>query len=95
MARHFRTGIDTMIREAELEEMEKKWAAENQRIMSEHPAAAAPSEPSEPAAASVPAAVPAAATLPDDVAPGLFAPSEVPPAPVTSARRPGRKKAAP
>ena len=25
MARHFRSGFDTMIREAELEEMEKKW----------------------------------------------------------------------
>src|SRR4028118_1897730 len=37
MARHFRSGIDTMIREAELEEMEKKWKAENERIMREHP----------------------------------------------------------
>ena len=37
MARHFRTGIDTMMREAELEEMEKKWQAENERIMREHP----------------------------------------------------------
>jgi sec-independent protein translocase protein TatB len=33
MARHFRSGIDTMIRESELEEMEKKWKAENERIM--------------------------------------------------------------
>lgn len=40
MARHFRTGIDTMIREAELEEMEKKWQADNERIMREHPPAA-------------------------------------------------------
>ena len=38
MARHFRSGIDTMIREAELEEMEKKWKEENERIMREHPA---------------------------------------------------------
>jgi sec-independent protein translocase protein TatB len=37
MARHFRTGLDTMMREAELEEMEKKWKAENERIMREHP----------------------------------------------------------
>ena len=37
MARHFRSGIDTMIREAELEEMEKKWREENERIMREHP----------------------------------------------------------
>ena len=38
MARHFRSGIDTMMREAELEEMEKKWKAENERIMREFPA---------------------------------------------------------
>ena len=37
MARHFRSGIDEMIRQAELEEMEAKWSAENARIMSEHP----------------------------------------------------------
>jgi sec-independent protein translocase protein TatB len=36
-ARHFRAGIDSMIREAELAEMEKKWAEENARIMREHP----------------------------------------------------------
>src|SRR4051794_28155664 len=37
VARHFRSGIDEMIRQSELEDMEKKWAAENRRIMSEHP----------------------------------------------------------
>ena len=37
MARHFRSGLDTMIREAEFEDMEKKWKAENERIMREHP----------------------------------------------------------
>ncbi len=36
MARHFRTGIDAMVREVELEELEKKWAAQNARIMNEH-----------------------------------------------------------
>lgn len=38
MARHFRSGLDEMVRQAELEDMEKKWAAENERIMREHPA---------------------------------------------------------
>jgi sec-independent protein translocase protein TatB len=33
MARHFRTGVDAMIREAELEELQKQWAKENERIM--------------------------------------------------------------
>ena len=41
MARHFRAGFDTMMREAELEDMEKKWQADNERIMREHPAAPA------------------------------------------------------
>ncbi|HUG46500.1 MAG TPA: Sec-independent protein translocase protein TatB [Sphingomicrobium sp.] len=38
MARHFQTGVEAMIREAELEEMETKWREENERIMREYPA---------------------------------------------------------
>ncbi|MEO1487857.1 MAG: Sec-independent protein translocase protein TatB [Pseudomonadota bacterium] len=30
---HFRTGIDAMVREAELEDMEKQWKARNEEIM--------------------------------------------------------------
>ncbi|MGB3806408.1 MAG: Sec-independent protein translocase protein TatB [Erythrobacter sp.] len=30
---HFRTGIDAMVREAELEDMEAKWKARNEEIM--------------------------------------------------------------
>ena len=30
---HFRTGIDAMVREAELEDMERKWKAQNEEIM--------------------------------------------------------------
>ena len=37
---HFRTGIETMIREAELDEMEKQWKAQNEAIMQENPPAA-------------------------------------------------------
>jgi sec-independent protein translocase protein TatB len=37
MARHFTAGIENMVREAELEEMEKRWREENERIMSLHP----------------------------------------------------------
>jgi sec-independent protein translocase protein TatB len=36
VARHFRSGFDSMVREAELEEMERKWKAENERIMREY-----------------------------------------------------------
>jgi len=37
MARHFTAGVETMMREAELEEMEKKWREENERIMRAYP----------------------------------------------------------
>ena len=55
VARQFRTGFDAMVREAELEEMEKKWAAENARILAEHPA----SEPADDAAGDAPVEHPA------------------------------------
>jgi len=35
---HFRSGLDAMIREAEMEEMEKKWKAQNEKIMQQDPA---------------------------------------------------------
>lgn len=41
VARHFRSGLDTMIRESELDDMEKRWREENERIMREHPMASA------------------------------------------------------
>jgi len=34
---HFRAGVETMIREAELAEMEQKWREQNEAIMREHP----------------------------------------------------------
>lgn len=34
---HFRTGIETMIREAELADMEKEWREKNAAIMAENP----------------------------------------------------------
>src|SRR3954453_23425368 len=48
MARHFTSGLETMIREAELEEMEKRWRDENERIMRLHPANADYPEPGQP-----------------------------------------------
>jgi sec-independent protein translocase protein TatB len=38
VAAHFRSGFDEMVRQSEIEELEKKWKAENERIMREHPA---------------------------------------------------------
>lgn len=53
VARHFRSGFDAMIREAELEEMQRKWAEENERIMREHPMPVDPDPvPAAPAADS-------------------------------------------
>lgn len=48
---HFRTGLDAMIREAELEDMEKKWKAQNEAIMAKS-SADTPADPkfSEPPA---------------------------------------------
>ena len=37
MASHFRAGVDNMIRESELQDMEKLWKANNERIMREAP----------------------------------------------------------
>ena len=38
VSNHFRAGIETMIREAEMEEMQKQWEAQNAAIMKAHPA---------------------------------------------------------
>ncbi len=57
VGRQFRNGFDEMVREAELEEMEKKWKAENERIMREHPFA--PPPPATPALPDHAAADPA------------------------------------
>src|SRR6476469_7795856 len=48
MARHFTAGLENMVREAELEEMEKKWREENERIMQAHPPDAHYPEPGQP-----------------------------------------------
>ena len=37
---HFRSGIETMIRDAELADMEAKWREQNAAIMAQHPPAA-------------------------------------------------------
>ena len=51
---HFRSGIDAMVREAELEELEREWKERNEAIMKAHPDADAHAMP---AAASAEAAV--------------------------------------
>ncbi len=58
MTRHVRAGFDTMMREAELEEMQKAWAAQNEAIMK---STALPN----PVANSMAGIDPASWTLPD------------------------------
>jgi len=46
MARHFTLGIENMMREAELEEMDRKWREENERILRDFPSDANYPDPS-------------------------------------------------
>ena len=85
MARHFRSGIDAMIREAEFEEMEKKWQEQNERIMREHPLGPAPGAATEDSdwgkgAPEGAAPVPPPRSLPSGAAPPI-PPSASPPPP--------------
>jgi sec-independent protein translocase protein TatB len=81
MARHFTAGIEDMVREAELEEMEKKWREENERILQLHPANAHYPEPGQPDPMP-PVAEAAEPTLPfDEKQPGDELPPEQRPLP--------------
>ena len=96
VARQFRSGFDSMMREAELQEMEKRWAEENARIMREHPPTPAqmlpiadiPSEVSEDVA-PVMAEMPIVAPEPPAPLPASSPAPEKKPA----ARKPRAKKA--
>jgi sec-independent protein translocase protein TatB len=54
VSNHFRSGIETMIREAELQDMEAKWREQNAAIMAAHPEQVA--EPADSVATPVPEA---------------------------------------
>lgn len=73
MARQFRSGFDAMVREAEIEEMNKQWAAHNQAIMASTPDLTDLPEPERDAdleaVADLPPPVPAAADEPAPEAP--------------------------
>ena len=57
---HFRSGIDAMVREAELEEMEEKWRKQNEAVMKAHPDAPQDAGVPEPASAEAALASPPA-----------------------------------
>ncbi len=79
MARHFTAGIENMMREAELEEMETKWREENARIMARYP-----SDDHYPEGQPAMTALPSAVDQPD-------LPLEAPPAPDDDPRPPGER----
>lgn len=94
VARQFRAGFDDMLRDAELKEMEERWAAENARIMAEHP----PTQmlPLSDMTASHAAKNMVAEPDADDAAPVLTAPPhvrDVAVEPVVDAAPPKRKRA--
>jgi sec-independent protein translocase protein TatB len=76
-ARHFTAGIENMMREAELEEMEKRWREENERIMRDHPVAAP--YPGAPDFASPPVTTAEPPSPPQPVTPAVTG-AAVPPA---------------
>jgi sec-independent protein translocase protein TatB len=61
MTRHLRSGFDEMMRQAELEEMEKQWAEHNRTIMAQTPVVPDYAPPAAPAAAEAPPEPPAEA----------------------------------
>jgi sec-independent protein translocase protein TatB len=93
LARQFRSGFDDMIREAEFAEMEKKWKAENERIMREFPqhsdmaALMAPKVPD----ASAPDPYADADAAPVMVEQPVVTPEPEPAPAVTQAPKPARK----
>ena len=79
LARQFRSGFDDMIREAEFAEMEKKWKAENERIMREFPQTVDMAALMAPKAADAPDS---------DAAPVMVEPPAITPAPEPVAAAP-------
>lgn len=80
MSAHLRSGIDAMVREAELEDMEKKWKAQNEDIMRRSAAlteaeAGAPVMTGPPPVEAAPAA-PAPVEPPVAAAPPIEAPAK-------------------
>jgi sec-independent protein translocase protein TatB len=71
MSRHLRSGLDEMIRQAEMEEMEKQWRDQNARIMAEHPAV-----PAADASAAAPPVPPVDFPVPGQPDPSAEAPPE-------------------
>lgn len=95
MASQFRLGVDQMMRETEIAELEKKWREQNEAIMKAHPAALVESDWGKPA---LPEEAETAAVILDKPVvldkPPAKPPASAIPAPVaeaTSTSRPARR----
>ena len=75
---HFRSGIETMIREAEMEDMEKQWREQNEAIMAAHP----------PSSGEAPVGVDPGTLMEPLPPPASAAPTKKPPAKQASAKKP-------
>ncbi|OYX47516.1 MAG: twin arginine-targeting protein translocase TatB [Sphingomonadales bacterium 32-64-22] len=96
LSSHFRSGIDAMVREAELEDMEKKWKEQNARIMREHPQGGPTEmEPTgaypPPAATPAPTSAPAPASAESAAKPVESAPASAPDPTTDSPAKPGNQ----
>jgi len=69
MSGHFRSGIDAMIREAELAEMERKWREHNAAIMAQTEQGQTPAAASDQVITQAPATVPSLSDQPAGEAP--------------------------
>lgn len=78
---HFRAGLDTMVREAELEDMEKKWREQNEAIMRANPGGDVMPSAESMQAPSIADAAPKPAQLPSPEAAAEPAPAGPPPPP--------------
>jgi sec-independent protein translocase protein TatB len=87
MASQFRLGVDQMMRETEIADLEKKWREQNEAIMKAHPAALVDSDWGKPALPDEAAPPPVSLDKPSDSAPQLSAKPVMPaiPAPVAEA----------
>jgi sec-independent protein translocase protein TatB len=92
ITRHVRTGFDAMVREAELEEMQKSWAKHNEAIMKAtalNPAAMLEADPMPtPPEAPAPPARDAAGALPETDSATVMAEAQPPAAPDVAVKRP-------
>jgi sec-independent protein translocase protein TatB len=68
----FRAGFDAMVREAEMQELEEKWKAQNEKIMREHPDGGPPGTEQT-------GAYPAAPSTPPSPEPAVSAEAKAPP----------------